>query len=189
MNKFKDGDRVRVVNIEELDIVGDMADSIGKEGIYKLGSDNIIKVTFDDGSYWYYLEKNIELVVESFTPLNNTKDLFQALIDGYTIKSTEFNERLQLIEGKLVGSVLLLQEPINKLRIDVPKVPWEKNIPYQGVLCWVDQLEQGDIKHRVCSIIIEYLVTHSCPYTSIAGLGWRRAIPMTEEEVLKYILR
>jgi hypothetical protein len=189
MSKFKDGDRVRVVNIIGFEAIKDMADSVGKVGTYKLGEDEIIKVTFNDGSYWHYLKENIELVSKSTPILNDTKGLLQALMDGYVIQDIGFNYSLQCIDGKLVGNTFLLKEPIDKLQIKLPEVPWYDNIPDSGLLCWVDMEEEGDIFHRCCAIITNYLPKSRYSYITWNNMSWKRAIPFTHEDVLKYTIQ
>jgi len=71
--------------------------------------------------------------------------------------------------------------PTKKYRIKPDKKPWYKNIPEHGILCWV-----GDAAHEKFIEVIAG-ITEDAKFIALNGELWSMAVPLTNEEIMKFI--
>lgn len=191
--KFKVGDKVRILqgkNTPGLSWFDDFDQHVGKELVISRVCEEYEECyRFNEIGYWWYTNW-LELVVEEDLTFSSQQEIYQWLaIPGNKVISelgaiVGFNESGQMFTfSDDCSENWYFSEPTDWKKY--VKKEWWKNIPDHGVLCWVSY---GDGEKEL-KIVIEHTQYHNYPFRVLDGGIYDTAIPLTDEEVKKYILR
>lgn len=64
---------------------------------------------------------------------------------------------------------------------------WHKNIPEHGVLCWVGCSDRPVKQNRIA--IVTGINDNDDSYITSIGVAWEKAIPLTNEEIKKFMVQ
>ncbi len=66
------------------------------------------------------------------------------------------------------------------------ELKWYKRKPFKATLCWVSNTNKNPTKGHPMKTITNYHNRSRYPFRLGGGQGWKYAIPLTEEEIVKY---
>jgi len=112
-------------------------------------------------------------------------DMMRALLDGEILKN-KAGDTLEIINDNLIidGApsnkwiFFLIHDELSHLFESYKRVEWYKNIPEQGVICYVG-------KRRSIACIYRYdKKCEAHPFVDAGEISWSDAVPLTKKELL-----